>query len=222
VYILRPSFLSKFDASGNLGWTRQLESALFEGVSADGLGNVYISGAISPFASISKYDAEGTLEWARLGNDVGVSESISADGLGNVYGGNYMSVVKYNDCPDCEPPAIPPVVADVTLAGEIFPGSLVTHQFTTSLGDPPITSGNLAPTRQTVNPPTLSESGLFSWQTSKLDGPGLYHFEVAATNEGGSDTGRLTLRLAIIPEPSALLLLSLGICASLIALRARC
>jgi hypothetical protein len=57
-----------------------------------------------------------------------------------------------------------------------------------------------------VNPPTLTEGGLFSWQTTKLDGGGLYQFDVTATNAGGSDTGRLTLRLAIIPEPSALVL----------------
>jgi hypothetical protein len=130
-------------------------------------------------------------------------------------------VAKYIDCRDCEPPPIPPIVVDVMLAGEIQLGSLVSHQFTTSFGDLPVVWSNLTSLRPTVNLPTLSESGMFSWQTSGLDGGGLYHFDVTATNEGGSDTGRLTLRLAIIPEPSPVLLLLLASCAASLVLRVR-
>jgi hypothetical protein len=65
-----------------LEWTRQLGTSSDDasrGVSADGLGNVYISGITEGSldgtnaggwdAFISRYDASGTLEWTRqLGN----------------------------------------------------------------------------------------------------------------------------------------------------------
>jgi hypothetical protein len=226
---------SKFDAAGELQWTKQFGSHNLDigwYVSADSiLGGVYLSGSVSGQGFVNKYDAEGNLTWTQQ-----VIGPISADGLGNVYVGGFVEVrppngpdpgdrdvliAKYIDCEGCEPPHIPPIVVDAELSGEILPGSLVTHQFTTSFGDVPVTWSNLLPTGGTVNPPTLSESGLFSWQTSKLDGGGVYQFTVTATNAGGSDTGRLTLRLRIIPEPSTALLVWLGICTSLIVLRAR-
>ena len=83
-----------------LDWTRQLGTSSSDrsnGVSADGLGNVYISGLTSgdlggtnaglSDAFVSKYDDSGTLQWTeQLGtssNDR--SYGVSADGLGNVY-----------------------------------------------------------------------------------------------------------------------------------------
>ena len=65
-------------------WTRQLGTSATDvsyGVSADGLGNVYISGytdgslggpnAGGTDAFVSKYDAAGTLQWTRqLGTSV--------------------------------------------------------------------------------------------------------------------------------------------------------
>ena len=95
------AFVSKYDANGNLDWTRQLgtfRSEFSTGVSADRLGNVYISGRTSgslggPHAGgifdafVSKYDADGNLDWTRqLGtssHDAGYA--ISADGMGNVF-----------------------------------------------------------------------------------------------------------------------------------------
>ena len=78
------AFLSKYDASGTLEWTRQLGTSEYDmsyGVSADGLGNVYISGdtegslegtnAGGSDAFLSKYDASGTLEWTQ---QLGTSE----------------------------------------------------------------------------------------------------------------------------------------------------
>ena len=72
------AFVSKYDAAGTLQWTRQLGTSSSDhsyGVSADGLGNVYISGhtggslggpnAGSYDAFVSKYDAAGTLQWTR-------------------------------------------------------------------------------------------------------------------------------------------------------------
>lgn len=94
------AFVSKFNAAGNLLWTRQLGTAdddFSSGVSADGLGNVYVSGnthgdlagpnagAVDTF--LSKFDSAGALLWTRQigtpGDDS--SRSISADKLGNVY-----------------------------------------------------------------------------------------------------------------------------------------
>jgi hypothetical protein len=235
-------FLRKFDAEGNLLWAKDVGGG---GVSVDRLGNVYLSGHLSDAPDnqdefISKYDVEGNLEWTTV-SGLAVA-GVSADGLGNVYASGSIVIkgmevdccplvfdsgdsdpflAKYIDCPDCEPPPIPPVVVNVALGGEIHPGSLVTHQFTTSFGDVPVTWSNLVAVRPTTNPATLSESGLFSWQTTKLDAGGLYQFDVTATNAGGSDTGRLTLRLAIIPEPTAIALLALGIGTSLFVPRAR-
>lgn len=88
------AFVSKYDAAGNLLWTRQSGmngSDGSNGVSADGLGNVYISGysaaGLDGDAFISKYDAAGTLLWTRLLGNRGFDESlgVSADGLGNIY-----------------------------------------------------------------------------------------------------------------------------------------
>jgi hypothetical protein len=237
------AFLNKFDADGELQWTQQISAGLIDigfGVSEDGRGDVYVTGLISTGlgtreAFLSKYDTEGALQWTKLGPNS--PSSVSADGDGNIYvsgsipvtTGNFPDdpgdsdpfLAKYNDCPDCPPTPIPPIVVDVVLAGEIHPGSSVSHQFATSFGDLPVTWSNVVPSRPTENPPMLSETGLFSWQTSRLDGAGLYHFDVTATNAGGSDTGRLTLRLAIIPEPSALVLVWLGICSSRIVMRSR-
>jgi len=71
------------------------------GVSADSLGNVFISGgtlgdldganAGSIDAFVSKYDADGNLVWTRqLGTtDSDIGYAVSADGLGNVFMSGY-------------------------------------------------------------------------------------------------------------------------------------
>ncbi|MCA9229641.1 MAG: SBBP repeat-containing protein [Planctomycetales bacterium] len=89
-------------------WTEQLGSTSDDvsyGVSADGLGNVYISGftrgdlggtnAGDHDAFVSKYDAAGTLLWTEQLGSTSVDESlgVSADGLGNVY----ISGITYGD-----------------------------------------------------------------------------------------------------------------------------
>lgn len=94
------AFVSKFDAAGNLLWARQLgtaENDVSFAVSADALGNVYISGATegdldgpnigTVDAFVSKYDANGVLKWTRqLGNTFDdLSWGVSADDAGNVY-----------------------------------------------------------------------------------------------------------------------------------------
>jgi len=94
------AFVAKFDSGGNLQWTRQLGTTQGDQrskVSADGLGNVYISGetggslggpnAGSGDAFVAKYDVDGTLQWTKqLGTAaLDYSSGVSADGLGNVY-----------------------------------------------------------------------------------------------------------------------------------------
>jgi hypothetical protein len=94
------AFLSKYDAAGNLIWVKQLGTVggdFSKGVSADGLGSVYISGrtygnlggsnAGSADAFLSRYDASGALIWTKqMGTSTDdFGEAVSADGLGNVY-----------------------------------------------------------------------------------------------------------------------------------------
>ena len=83
-----------------LQWTRQLGTSGQDdgwGVSPDGLGNVYISGwtdgslggpnAGSSDAFVSKYNADGNLQWIRqFGTSLGDNSlDVSADDSGNVY-----------------------------------------------------------------------------------------------------------------------------------------
>jgi hypothetical protein len=100
------AFISKYDASGTLLWTKQLGTSSGDearAVSADGLGNVYITGvtfgnlggsnAGNGDAYISKYDSTGTLLWTQ---QIGTSgqdgcAGVSADGSGNVYISGYTT-----------------------------------------------------------------------------------------------------------------------------------
>ena len=94
------AFLSKYDADGTLLWTQQQGTSgtdYGQGVSADGLGNVYLSGVTEGNLGrandggydsfLSKYDANGTLQWTRqLGTSVWTpGTGVSADRLGNIY-----------------------------------------------------------------------------------------------------------------------------------------
>lgn len=116
------AFVSKYDATGVLKWTRQLGTASSDesfGVAADALGNVYISGrtdgglggpsAGAHDAFVAKYDGGGDLQWTRqLGtasSDFG--RAVSTDGLGNVY----ISGETYGDLGGPNPPGPDPFVA---------------------------------------------------------------------------------------------------------------
>jgi hypothetical protein len=87
-------------------WTRQFGTSnndISFGVSADGLGNVYISGetdgnlegtrAGSFDAFITKYNANGTLQWTQQfgTSEWDIATGVSADGLGNVYISGYTA-----------------------------------------------------------------------------------------------------------------------------------
>jgi beta-propeller repeat-containing protein len=92
-------FLSKYNASGTLEWTRQFgddQTDYGYGVAADGLGNAYMCGVFSHYGTdgfLRKYDASGTLLWEELiswnnpwgGSSSDIAKAVSVDGLGNVY-----------------------------------------------------------------------------------------------------------------------------------------
>lgn len=93
-------FVAKYDAAGNALWTRQLNSAGLDrctGVSADGLGSVYVAGRSqgnlggtnigSDDAFVAKYSAAGALQWTRkLGTlTYDGATGVAADALGNVF-----------------------------------------------------------------------------------------------------------------------------------------
>jgi hypothetical protein len=97
---LADGFAAKYDAAGNLQWTKQFGTSGYDfafNIVADALGNVYAAGGV--FASqeawnlgdqdifVTKLDAGGSVNWTRTlrttGNDAGAG--LRADGLGNVY-----------------------------------------------------------------------------------------------------------------------------------------
>jgi hypothetical protein len=94
------AFIAKYDASGNVLWTKQIGSSGGDagwGIATDGFGNVFISGSTSgsldgPNAGnydgfVSKFNASGTQQWTRQFGSTkeDLVNSISADALGNVY-----------------------------------------------------------------------------------------------------------------------------------------
>ncbi len=98
------AFVTKYDASGSLLWTRQLGSTdddISNGVSTDVDGNVFISGntygslygdnAGNDDAFVTKYNNSGTLQWTRqIGSTEGDSScGVSTDANGNVFISGY-------------------------------------------------------------------------------------------------------------------------------------
>lgn len=94
------AFVSKYDPSGNVLWTRQIDTDALESggpVAVDDQGNVYMTGqtAGSLFgptagdtdAFLSKYDPSGNILWSRqIGTDMGDSgSSVTVDGQNKVY-----------------------------------------------------------------------------------------------------------------------------------------
>jgi hypothetical protein len=83
----REAFVSKYDTSGNLQWTRQLGTSASDdsrGISADGLGNIYLSGST----------------WGSLGGpNAGISDVFVAkyiDGLpGDINGDGVVDAADY-------------------------------------------------------------------------------------------------------------------------------
>ena len=93
------SFVSKYDAGGNLLWTqqsgRQMENGV-NGVAVDGCGNAFTAGWIDEQVegwmsdvSVSKYAPTGDLLWEeQLAGELGIGDwanAIAVDYTGNVY-----------------------------------------------------------------------------------------------------------------------------------------
>jgi hypothetical protein len=219
-------YLSKFAQDGSLEWARWLGSPVENvyGVSADGLGHIYTTGYDRQTGSsetfLHKYDEFGNFYGTSylVGDEKLYAHGVSADGFGNIYvsGSRY---VKYHDDEFVakfveDPTQQPPVVIDRVAAA--YQGELVVLPFLTPQGAPPITYHDLTMFGpydvSPVNAPTLSIAGELLWQTTTSDVLGWYYFDVTATNEFGSDKGRIILRLQI-PEPATIAMLGLAILA---------
>jgi hypothetical protein len=110
--VANEAFVAKYDANGTRRWI-QFSPVNTEatGVSADGMGGVYVTGKTYSFSEplccnfIAKYDANGALEWFETSRTLDwpagpfafdynfTSRALSADGLGNVYlGGSFIGI----------------------------------------------------------------------------------------------------------------------------------
>ena len=83
------AFLIKYDAEGNIAWTRELGLiSSGSGVSTDGRGNVFLTGSRREVGEpyVSKYDTEGNLVWTTdlMLSYIGVDDVVT-DGKGNVF-----------------------------------------------------------------------------------------------------------------------------------------
>ena len=107
------AFLSMYGSEGDLAWTRQLGTIAEDagyGVSADGLGNVYITGDTRGSLGaenqgrwdvfVAKYDSLGNILWTtQFGTDkYDTGADVTVDGLGNVFvtGTTYGSLIGDN------------------------------------------------------------------------------------------------------------------------------
>lgn len=100
-------FLTKYDATGNFVFSRQVGSATFDqalAVSADGIGSIYVTGVTngllgdqqfgSDDAFVSKFDTSGNLLWTRqIGSNVRDDAfAVTTDQFGDIYiGGDVNS-----------------------------------------------------------------------------------------------------------------------------------
>jgi len=110
---LNDAFVTKYDNSGNLLWSRQPGTTaedLSYGVSADNAGNVYITGTTEGSlggpnaggvdAFVNKYDGSGNILWSRqFGSTThDYAQGLRADSAGNVYvtGYTFGNLVGFN------------------------------------------------------------------------------------------------------------------------------
>jgi hypothetical protein len=105
---------------------------------------------------------------------------------------------------------IAPVVTDAPGNFSGTAGAQFSHQFATSAGTPPITWEGLTKVSgpNSLNAPTLSPAGLFSWNAAQAQ-VGTFVWDVTARNTAGTDVGRISINI-VIPEPATISLIGLA------------
>ena len=97
------------DFPGSVQWIRQFGTSLSEGaldIAVDNLNNSYVVGANSDAELLIKYDSQGSFQWSREFNDLGLFRVVT-DNLGDVYaaasagydpilGNELFKLLKYN------------------------------------------------------------------------------------------------------------------------------
>jgi hypothetical protein len=102
------AFVIKLDSNGSFVWAQQ-QAGFALGASADGLGNVYISGAFSGGSSVAKYGSAGQPLWTQSLSSFASSNTpggLADDGMGNIYFAGqtthapYAFLAKIHDAPE--------------------------------------------------------------------------------------------------------------------------
>jgi hypothetical protein len=87
------AFISRFDSAGTLHWTREFGTFAntANDVAVDGMGNVYVTGAISYDAFVRKYDSDGILLWDKTLANTDAGFGVTSDGAGTLYVSGYAN-----------------------------------------------------------------------------------------------------------------------------------
>jgi hypothetical protein len=193
------AFISKYNSKGELLWARQIGttgSDGSDGIVADGLDNVYISGwtggtldgpnAGGYDAFASKYNSKGELLWTRQLGTISedVSLGVATDDLGNVY-----------------------------ISG--FTGVLLADAFVSKYGS----GGDLLWTCQLGTTLLEYSCGVAADRLGNVYISGYTYGSLGGPNAGGTDAFVAKL---IIPEPATILLFGLGYMGICIVHRTRC
>ncbi|MGD9636817.1 MAG: SBBP repeat-containing protein [Pirellulales bacterium] len=122
-------FVAKYDATGNVEWSRQFGSGALAGdsgndISADQFGNIYVASRLAFVGpALTKFDADGNFQGTTI-LDSGLYYGVSADGTGDVYLSGYVEpnnydaiLVKFTEAIVPEPASILLVATQLVLVG---------------------------------------------------------------------------------------------------------
>jgi hypothetical protein len=184
------AFVSKYDGTGNLVWTKQWGTSSYEvsyTVATDNSGNVYIAG-LDGHAFVNKYDPSGNLQWTQTiaSDDSDYAAKIKIDAQGSIYVVGYtrgtLGAMSYGD--------VDAFVSKLSPAGRIL--------WTTQLGTDALDGGSGIAVDDNAN---VYIAGLTD---GSLGAPysGLYNDAFVAKLTPNS-----------VPEPGSLILAIMGSCA---------